>query len=58
MPTYQPKVSTKHKDYPCRECGQILAPNKMWITGIDGNNAAITKNAVRRPICDDCVNKK
>lgn len=57
MPTYQPKVSTKHKDYPCRKCGKKeteVGSSNMFITGIDENNAAITKQAVMRPICRDC----
>lgn len=59
MPSYQPKVSTKYVDYPCRVCGvknTKTRPIKMWIDGIDENNAAITRAAVRRPICDLCVN--
>lgn len=30
-------------------------PVKMWITGIDENNAAITNMAVKKPICDSCL---
>ena len=57
MPSYQPKVSTKHKDYPCRLCGrtasQVGAKN-IFYDKIDEANAAITAAALRTPICRDC----
>jgi len=54
MPTFQPKVSTRYRQYPCRVC-KIIKPDKdTFITGIDENNASITKYACQNPICRDC----
>ena len=54
MPSYQPKIKWSKRVYPCRVCKKVRDPKQMFIDGIDGNNYAITQNAVKNPICSDC----